>query len=201
MCTVATYTTPTLLPVELFRRARTIAAVAAEVLMRCWYHINVAADGQPAPLQCTSKPLAKCAVSALGDAVDTVPRGAGQRGSRNGAAGADGQSGASFVRHVVIPGFLASQPEAVFGPGQHMPSAARCSAKAHVALLVQRWQQSSSVVLCHSKYMAGELKPPARQSLAHDSFTPLAVDATRATTSSAMSKKLTNESYVCAACT
>ena len=120
-----------------------------ELPMRFWYHISVAADGQPTPLQRTSKLEAKCAVAADGEV--TVPRGAGQRGRRSGAAGAAGQSGASFVRHVVIPGFPLTQPEANFGAGQHMPSVARCSAKAQVALLAQRWQQPSSVVFLHSK--------------------------------------------------
>ena len=97
--------------------------VAAEFLMRCWYQLSVGTEGQPVPLQRTTKPRLNVAVLLLGELA--LPRGAGQRGRVTRFAGF-GQSGASCVRQVVIP-VSATHPAAVFGVGQHsIGSAMQC---------------------------------------------------------------------------
>ena len=119
---------------------------AAEALMRPWYQSTF---GQAAPAHSTRKSLAKAASAPPAVA---SPRAMGHSASR---AGGCGHGGAAAVRHVVIPGLAACHPLAEGGEGQHMPSEARCSAKAQVALAAQSSQQRSRVTFRHSKYRTG----------------------------------------------
>ena len=119
---------------------------AAEALMRPWYQSTL---GQAAPAHSTRKSLAKAASAPPAVA---SPRAMGHSASR---AGGCGHGGAAAVRHVVIPALAACHPLAEGGEGQHMPSEARCSAKAQVALAAQSSQQRSRVTFRHSKYRTG----------------------------------------------